>query len=153
MWSYKTVWAWEAAVGGDNCDMWSKNVTKPKRVCKMSLIYLDKSRPQRSNMASLRWRHNEPNVVSNHQHLGCLLNRLFRRTSKTTSTFRVTGLCEGKPPVTGGFPTQRASNAKKVSMWWRHHVWGIYRKYIAHIPYIYNRFCYALVRWADIISS
>ena len=34
---------------------------------------------------------------------------------------RVTGLCEGNPPVTGGFPSQRASNAENVSIWWRHH--------------------------------
>ena len=35
--------------------------------------------------------------------------------------------CEGNPPVTGGFPSQRASNAENVSIWWRHHVhhcWG-----------------------------
>ena len=51
-------------------------------------------------------------VVSNHQRLGCLLNRLFRRSSKKTSKLRVTGLCEGKPPVTGGFPSQRASKAE-----------------------------------------
>ena len=25
-------------------------------------------------------------------------------------------------PVTGEFPTQRASNAENVSIWWRHHV-------------------------------
>ena len=29
-------------------------------------------------------------------------------------------LCEGKPPVTDGFPSQRASNAEGVSMPWRH---------------------------------
>ena len=41
---------------------------------------------------------------------------------KKTSKRRVTGLCEGNPPVTGGFPSQRASNAENVSIWWRHHV-------------------------------
>ena len=30
------------------------------------------------------------------------------------------GLCEGNPPVTGGFPSQRTSNAENVSMWWRY---------------------------------
>ena len=34
--------------------------------------------------------------------------------------FRATGLFYGNPPVTGGFPSQRASNAENVSMWWRH---------------------------------
>ena len=51
----------------------------------------------------------------------CLLNRLFRRRSKKTSKLRVTGLCEGNSPVTGEFPTQRASNAENGSIWWRHH--------------------------------
>ena len=40
-----------------------------------------------------------------------------------TSKLRVTGLCAGKSPVTGEFPAQRASNAKNVSIWWRHHAW------------------------------
>ena len=34
-----------------------------------------------------------PDGDSNHQPSHCLLNRLFRRTSKKTSTLRVTGLC------------------------------------------------------------
>ena len=47
-----------------------------------------------------------------------------RRRSKTTSKLRVTGLCDGNPPVTNEFPAQWASNAKNVSIWWRHHVGG-----------------------------
>ena len=43
------------------------------------------------------------------------------RRSKKTSKRRVTGLCAGNSPVTGEFPAQRASNAEKVSIWWRHH--------------------------------
>ena len=58
----------------------------------------------------------------NYQHHHCLLNRLFRRISKKTLKFRVTGLCAGNSPVTGEFPTQRASNAENASIWWRHHV-------------------------------
>ena len=54
--------------------------------------------------------------------IDCLLNRLFRRRSKKTSKLRVTGLCEGNPPVTGGFPSQKDSNAENVSIWWRHRV-------------------------------
>ena len=68
-----------------------------------------------------QWRHNERDGVSNHQCLHCLLNHLFRRRSEKTSKLRVTGLCEGNPPVTGGFPSQRVSNAEVVSIWWRHH--------------------------------
>ena len=41
---------------------------------------------------------------------------------KKTSKLRVTGLCEGNSPVTGEFPSQRASNAENVSIWWRRHV-------------------------------
>ena len=59
-------------------------------------------------------------MVSNHQPHDCLLNRLFRRRSKKASKLRVTGLCAGNSPETGEFPTQRASNAENVSIWWRH---------------------------------
>ena len=54
-------------------------------------------------------------------------SRLFiqpfiQRRSKKTSKLRVTGICEGNSSVTGEFPAQRASDAKNVSIWWRHHV-------------------------------
>ena len=68
----------------------------------------------------LQRRHNERDGVSNHRHLDCLFNRLFRYTSKNTSKLRVTGLCKGNLPVTGEFPAQRASNAENVYIWWRH---------------------------------
>ena len=68
----------------------------------------------------LQWYHNERDDVSNHQPHDCLLNRLFRRRSKKTSTHRVTGLCVGNSPATGEFPAQRASNAENVTIWWRH---------------------------------
>ena len=38
-----------------------------------------------------------------------------------TSKLRVTGLCAGNSPGTGEFPTQRASDAENISIWWRHH--------------------------------
>ena len=79
---------------------------------------------------SLQWRHNERNGVSNHRRYDCLLNRLFRRRSKKTSKLRVTGLCEGNPPVTRGFPSQRASNVENVSIWWRQHVQMVGTSYI-----------------------
>ena len=50
-----------------------------------------------------------------------LLSRLSRCRSKETSKFRITGLCERNPPVTDGFPSQRASNAENASIWWCHH--------------------------------
>ena len=70
---------------------------------------------------SLRWRHNERDSVSNHQPHDCLLNRLCRHRSKKTSKLRVTGLCVGNSPGTGEFPTQMASYAENISIWWRHH--------------------------------
>ena len=48
----------------------------------------------------------------NHRYLDCLLNHLFRCISKKVSKFRVTGLCEGNPPVISGFPSQRVSNSE-----------------------------------------
>ena len=47
-----------------------------------------------------------------------LFNRLFRRRSMKISKLCITDLCEGNPSVTGGFPSQRASNTAKASMWW-----------------------------------
>ena len=70
---------------------------------------------------TIKCRINERDGVSNHQPHDCLLSRLLRRRSKKTSKLRVTGLCEGNSPVTGGFPAQRASNAEHVSICWRHH--------------------------------
>ena len=61
---------------------------------------------------SVQLRHNEHD---------CLLNGFFRRRTKKTSKLCVTGLCEGNPPLTGGFSSQRASRAENVSIWWRHH--------------------------------
>ena len=45
--------------------------------------------------ATLHWRHNDHDGVSNHQPDGCLLNRLFRRRSKKISKLHVTGFCGG----------------------------------------------------------
>ena len=71
---------------------------------------------------SLQWRHNEHDDVSNHQPHEFILNCLSRRRSKKISNIRVICLCEGKSPVTGELPAQRASNVEHISLWWRHHV-------------------------------
>ena len=84
---------------------------------------------QRQNR-SLQWHHNERDGVSNHQHHDGLLNRLFRRSSKKTSTLRVTGLCARNSPVNGEFPAQTASNSENVFIWWRHHG-----------PFFFDRYC------------
>ena len=63
---------------------------------------------------ALQLRHNERESFANDWCLDCLPKRLFRRRSKKTSKLRVAGLCEGNPQVTGGFLSQRASNAEDV---------------------------------------
>ena len=70
---------------------------------------------------ALQWRHNEHDGISNHRHLDCLLNCLFRCRSKKTSKLCITGLCEGNSPLTVEFPAPRASNVEYVSIWWHHH--------------------------------
>ena len=77
------------------------------------------------HFCTLQWRHNGRDGISNHQPHDCVLSRLFGRRSKKTSKVR-TGLCEGNSPVTGEFPTQRASNADNVSIWWHHHGYYIF---------------------------
>ena len=74
-----------------------------------------------THSSPLQWRHNELDGVSNHRRLHCSHTILYRRRSKKTSKFRVTGLCEGNSSVTGEFPAQRAGNAEKFSIWWRLH--------------------------------
>ena len=63
-------------------------------------------------LGPLQLRHNERDGVSNMRRLDCLLNHLFRRLSKKTSKICVTDLYQGNPLVTGGFPSQKASDAE-----------------------------------------
>ena len=73
-------------------------------------------------------------IASQITSLTIVLNRLFRRRSKKTSKLRVTGLCAGNSPGTGEFPTQMASYAENVSIWWRHHAWTV----ICWIKWLYS---------------
>ena len=96
------------------------------RICKIApVIHRHNSNCRQLCVISLHWRHNEHDGVSNHRCFYCLLNRLFWRSSNNTSKLRVTGLCDGNQPVTGGFSSQRPSNTENVSVWWRHHVRAI----------------------------
>ena len=72
-------------------------------------------------VSTLHWRHNERAGVSNHQPHDCLLNRLFRRRSKKSSKFRVTGPLCGEFTGTQWIPRTKASDEENVSIWWRHH--------------------------------
>ena len=83
--------------------------------------------------ASLKWRHNGSDGVSNYQHHARLLNRLFSRISKKASKLRVTGLFAGNSPVTDEFPAQMASNTENVSISWRHHVLRYSQELLIHI--------------------
>ena len=102
----------------------------------MIIIRLDKDESKLS--LSLLRRHNGQDSVSNHQPHHCLLSRLFGHRAKKTSKLRVTGLCAANSPRTDEFPAQMASNAKNVSIWWRHR--GIYvcRYIISHSTVIIN---------------
>ena len=75
-------------------------------------VSFEAAKPGRA-AATLRWRHNRHDSVSNHQPHHCLPNRLFGWRSKKTSKLRVTGLCAGNSPGTGEFSAQMASNAEK----------------------------------------
>ena len=74
-----------------------------RRDCSITLI----APMMPSTGRSLQWHHNERDGVSNHRRLDCLLNCLFRCSSKKISKLRVTGFCEGFLPVTGGFPCRK----------------------------------------------
>ena len=82
---------------------------------------------------TLQWGHDGHDGVSNHQPHHCLLNRLFGFRSKKTSKLRVTGLCVGNSPGTSEFPTQKASNAENVSIWWRHNDIRATHSYITRV--------------------
>ena len=102
------------------------------------------------NGLQLHWRQNERIGVSDHQPHDCLLNCLFRRKSKKTSKLRVTGICAGNSPLTGEFPSQMASNAENVSIWWRHHV--LTTLGMMPIFYIYFEIATAVFHWnADVV--
>ena len=73
---------------------------------------------------SLQWRHNMRDGVANRTASRLFAQPFFTRRSKNTPKLRVTGLCEGNAPVTGGFSIQKASNAENISIKWRHHVWN-----------------------------
>ena len=70
---------------------------------------------------TLQWCHNWCDGASNRQPHDCLLNCLFMRILKKASKLCVTALCVGNSPMTGEFPTQKASNTENDFIWWRHH--------------------------------
>ena len=60
-------------------------------------------------------------TVTKMEQLNCLFNTLFSLATKKTSKFvLLLAFCKGTPPLTGGFPSQRASDAESLSMSWCH---------------------------------
>ena len=82
----------------------------------------------------LQWCHNARDGVWNIRRFDCLLNRWFGRRSTKISNLRAAGLCKGNPSVTGGFLSQRASDAQSVSIWWRFHTFHDCSSIIAAQP-------------------
>ena len=78
---------------------------------------------------SLQKRHNERDGVPNHRPASRVLAQPSTICSgsdqRKYQKLDVTGLCEGNPPVTAGFRSQRASNAENVSIWRLHHVTSV----------------------------
>ena len=58
--------------------------------------------------------------IANYWSINCLFNSLFRLTTKIHQRYVLLPVCEGKPSVTSGFPTQMDSKAENVFIWWRH---------------------------------
>ena len=68
----------------------------------------------------------EDHGIQNHCQLDCWFNNLFKLTSNKTRKLHVNVHLLGEQLVTGGFPTQRASNAESISMSWHHHADHVY---------------------------
>ena len=85
------------------------------------LIYLDVARSNSITQIAITATSNDRHDVSNYRSIECLFESVFR--PQTTKKFRRSALrsfCEGKPPVTVGFPAQMDANADNVSIWCRH---------------------------------
>ena len=50
---------------------------------------------------------------------------LFRPMTKKTTNPALLALCDGNLPMTGGFPSHRASNTESILMSWRFMLWVI----------------------------
>ena len=86
---------------------------KPLSFCTLCLdqsVHLRNRTVTSLDMWILHWRRSHWCLKSPVTQLDCLFNRLFWQTS--TPAFLA--LCEGNPPVTDGFPSQKASNAASI---------------------------------------
>ena len=85
--------------------------------------------------------------------LTIVYSNIYSGADKKTSKLCVTELCAGNSPEIGEFPTQMASNAQNVSIWWRHHGPGIYWFHNISKQVADNNFWYIYfnVSWLSII--
>ena len=65
--------------------------------------------------------------------LTIVYSNVYSGVDKKTIKLRVTGFCAVNSPVSGEFPARMASNAKNVSIWWRHH--KIYKQITLQSPF------------------
>ena len=75
----------------------------------------------------------ERNVVPNHRSFHCLFNNVFGSTPKKHQSPHCWPSCMGDSPVNCEFLAQRAINAEKSSIWWRHHMMASMKNYIPQI--------------------
>ena len=77
-------------------------------------------------LVSLQWRHNGRDGVSDHQPYDCSLNCIFKEQIKENSQ---SAASQASVREIHRWPVNsltKTSNAKNVSIWWRHHVNGKY---------------------------
>ena len=56
-------------------------------------------------------------LKSNHRKIGCWFNILFKLTTKKHQSLELLAFCKQKPPVCGGFPSERDNSVESFSMW------------------------------------
>ena len=92
--------------------------------------------------STIQWHHNERDGVSNHRRFHVFTKSFVQAQIKIHQSSESLAFVRNSP-VTGELPAQRASNAKTVSIWWRHneslkccdfcsfnrvYIWEIYAK-------------------------
>ena len=90
-------------------------------------------------VATLQWRHNGLDVVSNHHPHDCLRNRLFRRRSKETPKLCTIGLCARNSPHKGqkrGKCFHLMASSCSASVIHVHYVW--FRRLNAYMTQLIN---------------
>ena len=59
--------------------------------------------------------------ILNHWQFNCLLNSFLWMITKKHQNSVLLALCQENPPLTDGFPSQRANYVESISMLWCHH--------------------------------